>query len=443
MIRTTTGLCLRQKVQLLLMRDEQTVQLLPLDRAQVITQNLDANKNYNQKAGGLAGNIHAGLQNQASGIQNNINTAQNKFQTEADKKHITYDQNTVDQAINNPTGFVYNDGNTEAVNQANLDKFIEQRDAQYTGPSQLDSSNSLYSQAQGFKNTANLTNSQNGRFGLLSSMFGKPSYTSGQQGLDNFMLQGNKQQLDGLQKVRSLGSSLPVSYNSAVSDAQNIANTYTNEANVARHNTREALYGSGEKNPGAIGAFAKEAEAARDKYKTAIENAKTLGDAIPSLNLSKAQAEQLGIDANMRIPGGIDPSTYFSRPDATATVQNSISEDQYNKIQALSKLAGNTASGNAFNILSQFGGQKHAGEMEQLDPYTFDLAKLKADSEARLNEYNDKVNHINEMRNTKISGEGIGNIDLSKIPISDLSVFTKLLADLEAEYNPNRKFNIT
>lgn len=93
---------------------------------------------------------------------------------------------------------------TEAVdNQADFERFQTIAKGQYGGPTGLANTEELQRQAEAVRKTAALTASEGGRESILSNFFSRPSYTSGQRGMDQLLLQTDPNQLRELARTRA------------------------------------------------------------------------------------------------------------------------------------------------------------------------------------------------------------------------------------------------
>ncbi len=93
---------------------------------------------------------------------------------------------------------------TEAVdNQADFERFQTIAKGQYSGPTGLANTADLQRQAEAVRKTAALTASEGGRESILSNFFSRPSYTSGQRGMDQLLLQTDPNQLRELARTRA------------------------------------------------------------------------------------------------------------------------------------------------------------------------------------------------------------------------------------------------
>lgn len=341
---------------------------------------LNANKGYKQDQGGLAGQISGNFQNKANNIQNNLNQSQQQFQNQANQNRIQYNQGLVDQAVSNPSDF--------ANNQDNVKSFERLRDATYQGPKGIEEAqaNQLQAKAGQLQQNANLAGSEAGRFTLLNKLYNTPTYNRGQQNLDNLLLQGNQQQLQKLGGVNQLATSVNTGVNTGLNSARDLASQFTQEAAQAQQNTRNALgQAVGQFDVGAKQSLADLQAKQSQDYNQALQQ-------LQSGTASRDLANQLGILP----PGGNKIETFgtdvskFLQQGPQATLQQAVSPEQAARIQSLSKLAGNSLTGDSQNLLSQYQGQLGgAGPAFNFNKDAFGQA-----IKERQNTYNQKAQDI-------------------------------------------------
>jgi len=318
---------------------------------------LNANKSYNAAGGGLAGQINNSIQNQANTVNTGVNQAQDTFNTQSQQGRNTQNDALNSQVYNNATSVV-NDPNQMASWQRELT-------GGYTGPTQLDSGGALLGQAQNLQNTANLTSTDTGRQSLLSRLYGQPGYSSGQQSLDNLMLQGNPNQLSSLQGARNTASNLLGNYNNTANADLGTVQQYQTEA--ARTNQQASdLLGQVTKN------FDQSAQQAATNAQAAAQNQyNQVQQSLAAGNLSADWSQALGYDPKSAF--GVNAAQYLSQ-GPTATQYNTLSPQMAAQANALSALAGNAGNVNASTrgILQGYAG--NAGQAGSFNPNNITLS---------------------------------------------------------------------
>lgn len=149
--------------------------------------NLSAYLNKNQEqAKGLAGNVAGQVIEKGNIAQGKIDTGINNFNTQAQQQEVRKDEGFVKGALQNATDFV--------KSQANVDQFIKQRDAKYTGPNSLQDTEDYNPALQAVtkaNDTALATTNTAGRKTLLSNLYQSQQPKVGLLSLDNLLLQND------------------------------------------------------------------------------------------------------------------------------------------------------------------------------------------------------------------------------------------------------------
>jgi hypothetical protein len=401
---------------------------------------LNANKNYKQDQGGLAGQIYGNLENKANTIGSKFDNANNDFKAQANQNHIQYNGDLVNKAVNNSSQFVNN--------QQDVDSFTKLRDAAYGGPTSIQGADQLKGQAQNFQSTANLSQSEGGRYSLLNKLYGNPTYNKGQQGLDNLLLQGNSQQLQKLNQVNPLANNLNTNLNTGIQQAQSLVGQYKNDADVARTQTRDALGNAVTGFDTTAQSAVQAANAGRDTaYQQALDNFR-------SGKISTTDLGKFGITNNTNLYGvnNNDPSSYFSKSNYTATKQNVLTPQQEAQIQALQKLSGNSLSGAPTSILAGYNDPSQAGQFAAQNAYNFNTNKFNTDIGAQKSAYDTQSAAIskqiteqqrladlqakNSGRNTTVTHNG-------QAPISGQADINQAIAKLQAQQSAlNNQYGI-
>ena len=392
---------------------------------------ITANSGFNQQGGGLAGEVVGNLNAQGQQVQSNTQQATNAFGNQVNSANQSINnafqnaqadltnpyaavsgQNTGTNAFGNPTssgaqqdkvitGGALTAGTnsppppnapsspsnstqpatTTAPTQPNpnvVSSFQQALGGQYTGPSSLNNltGNQNYSalqqQAGNYTNQAQQAQTENGRFNLLSNMFGKQGYNTGQQTLDNSIMQsspGQMQQLTGaLGQANTVNQGLTNAYNQSVAQG---AGAQANAANVGQQ-TRAALNN-------AIGAQYGNAQSELANAKTASQA--QYDAALSGLNkgsINQTQANELGLNS---LQGqslyGANVANYLGQAGGVTgtgglNLNNAITQNDYNQFQALQKLTGNQTgalTGNNNQVLSQFATGTQPGQLYNSSNY--------------------------------------------------------------------------
>lgn len=301
---------------------------------------------------------------------------------------------------------------------SNLEAFAKIRDAQYTGPKSLQDLSGeqnlakLQVQAGGVNDLVKQGQSEAGRFNLLKSMYGKPTYTAGQQNLDNLFLQSNKDQLNKIQGTRQLATNT----NRQLAQAEQAAQQQAQQAQAQAATTQADV--RGQLNKGVtnwesalqeqVGAAKlKQQEAANkftDQLKAGYISPEDLARFQTSYPEFKEGMETYGADLSGAVStaGNLTPQTVASKAD-------------YDKIAALKQLIGNTASEQASGVLANYNDPTLAGSFAAGPQYNLDtnvalgkIAARKADYDTQAAEIQRQQNLANAALSQGGYGTGIG-----------------------------------
>jgi hypothetical protein len=363
--------------------------------------------------GGLAGQINNNLKQQEQQQEQSINNAQQNYTSNLNSQNIDPNQASqyVSGALINPNEFTQ-----DANNVSQFQKYLTAQN-QYTAPQSFDASQQLGGQVNNYQSLANLTQTEPGRKSLLQNLYNTPFYSSGQQDLDNLLLQASPGQLPQLEQVGNYASQLQNVYNNAQSGTQQLASQVGQNLGAIQSNAQNAL-------SGAINNFGTNAQ---QTYNDVI--AKRQADAAAAQSgLSKGFISQSDFDAahlpnNISLYGLSNLSNYITPSVASPTQLQAISPEQQSYINSLGKLAGNVLTGAPTSVLSQFQGNNQAGTFK--DPaYTFNSQNFLNDANRRQAEYKNQLNNVYQ------GHTGSGN------PVQD---YTQFMSNVGLDPNMSRE----
>lgn len=108
-----------------------------------------------------------------------------------------------EQTFGSAGGAVSQLAGTQPANLQQAEKDIRAaRALEYGGPTELAKASELESSKQKLASMGEATGTEAGRFGLLQTLFGKPTYTKGQQKLDQLILQADPNAAKALQEAK-------------------------------------------------------------------------------------------------------------------------------------------------------------------------------------------------------------------------------------------------
>ena len=232
--------------------------------------------------------------------------------------------------------------------------FQQLRDFTYGGPQQLQNQAQLQSGVQGVQQLAQQGGTEAGRFQSLRQMFGNPNYSTGQQRMDQLLLQGNQGDLQKLAGTQKIGAQLGQQLQGAQAGTQQAIQGAMGQAQQTQGAIRGAL------EAGATGIntqLGQEAATTQAQRQAAFDAEK---ENLGKMNLSDADLTSLGLSRGQRLYGqGAEQLNLgqYALQGQAATAQNVANEQEIAKINALKNLAGGTATQGASKIYgAQYGG---------------------------------------------------------------------------------------
>lgn len=418
-----------------------TVQAAPSSsgRFQNLQSYLTANKDYNKEGGGLAGQLNNTLQGQEQrqeqGIQSaqqgwvdankakdyDINKSQDEINYAVSNPNAYLGQQTVPSTVSNPNRTTYLDSGSQApvsnvpgaipatvqntsdpsvsyytppaaVNEqdqiGSFQKYLNAANT-FQAPEQFDASQQVAGDVNAYQTNANLAQNEAGRQTLLRNLYGNPNYSSGQQKLDNLLLQADPSQLGALDASQGYAQNLKNAYAGAMSNTQDTSNQYKSHAQAVQDASRAAL-------GGAFTNFDTQAKnSITDTIKARDAAYGASRDNLKAGQITGDDLAKFGLQDNLSL-FGIDPSQYLHKVSTNPTQQNIITKDQQSYVDALGKLAGQgVLSGDPAQLMSQYVGNTQAGTFDT-NPYNFDKDAFMRDVIARPTQKNvDFTNYVN------------------------------------------------
>jgi hypothetical protein len=342
-------------------------------------QNLDKYLQANN-AKDFGGQFTGKVQNELTNAGTQMQGAGEQFKSQvAGANPNLASQSQISQAIANPE-------------TADKEQFAQWRDQQYTGPNSLadseDAWNKYWSGTQKAGNVAKGLNSEAGRFGLLDQYFGRPSYSSGEKGLDNYLLQnsGSGRDLRGIQKgVSDLQTQ-------GTKGAESLGNLATTKAGLVNQNRQDVRGAIGINDAGqtirgqGAGALGSLEDQIQSGYENQLKSGTALKGSIPE-SLKTGQFSQEELNSLGLKPGqqtwNLNLDDYYT-PQPDVTLSQSASPEERARHEALSQLAG---------VPNSFLGEAPARGA------SFDQARFGQDQAAAEKAYNDKIGAFDQYNN--------------------------------------------
>lgn len=342
--------------------------------------------------------------------QTGLEQAQKAFQTNLDSQ-TKYNPDLIANAVNDPTA-------------VDVNQVLAQRHANYSGTQGLDEAQGYNpDQASKVQSEIDQTKTEPGQFALLQNLVqspNRPSYSKGEQSLDELLLQSqpSQQALQGLQsKYGQLGSQYATAEQGATTQAKAAADEAKRISDLANnqiqggYNNLNSMMGT--------------------NYQTALTNAQRLQGAVPAAiasgnlgALSDQDLQNLGLSGVVGQTMGYDPRTYMGYN--TPTISNTASAADIAKIGAYGKLLERPDLGNIYD-------PSQAGSYNQ--PITFDSGRYQkdvADAMQRLRDTPEDYRSVTPIMNSYAPGS-------FGAPEGYLTL-GNALAGIEGERNQNKDY---
>lgn len=300
-----------------------------------ITNYLNANKNYGQQSGGLAGGIANKVQTQVGGLQQQIGqvpmaggtapstTLVGQFQDKANQQRVQNYPDLINQ-LNNPTAL--------ASDPEKLALFNRMRTASYNGPTGLEGTEKIQQDLNKLGTVGNQVGTEAGRYNLLNTLYGRQGYTGGQQKLDQLLLQANPNQLNRLTGLNKDVRAVQNQFGTAQKYAQDTAQQIAQQNEQTKQNALQALAQAQNSAQQDLENKVKSTQASReDAYNNLVAN-------LQQGKISKDNLEKFGINPNESLYN-INPLDYVQRGQQ-ATRYNVANPEDYARFGALAKLSG-------------------------------------------------------------------------------------------------------
>lgn len=309
-------------------------------RFQNLQSYLKANAGYNQGQG-LAGQVGTTLAGQEANQEQAIGQESQRVQGAAQQASAQYDpsktQAYLQQAFQDPTK-IASDPNA-------LAKWQQYYSGAYNPGEGYDASGNLSQAQQKFQQQTALVKNEPGRMQLLQQLYGTPGYSTGQQSLDNLLLQSQPGQLSQLQtQSGALGSQLGSAYGLGQTAAQQAVDSGQALAQQASAATQAGLSTNIDTEQKALAKKASDTLAQRQNaYGTALDQLRS-GQFTPEV------LSQLGLGDLSQQTYGVDPTKYLQDQVGNVGIGNVATAADQAKFQALAQLSGQPAD----SALGQF-----------------------------------------------------------------------------------------
>lgn len=324
-----------------------------------LNQYLEANK---ENAGQLGAKIASDITSQGESARTNIQGASEEFNQLANQGTLK-GLDTAKEESENIIKQARTGAKNAQIDPNQLSRFGEIANAQYKGPQDLTGASKYNPAAQSYQKaqeSAKSTGSEEGRFNLLKSAYARPTYSQGQQNLDNLLLTGNQQAKSDIQTAASSLSDLQGLWTGAQNTAAQTAKERQAAIDAVREGSRSSALGA---RAGRTSEVQSDLSAQQAAWANEYNQYKDLLGAYKGgdLNLTQEQANRLALGGSGRglfnILNGTQPESYLNLQ--AFDPNKVVSQDQFAQLRALDQLA--TQFGNP--ATSQFTDEAQAGTL--------------------------------------------------------------------------------
>lgn len=315
-------------------------------RAVNLKQYVEANK---PQSGQIAQGIGQQAEKEASGIRAGIQSQKGQFEQQAGQLEQNLGEGAqplIQSAFQDPQALLNQ--------QQQLEQFQNLRTGGYGEQiGQLPANTQeLQQQVQGLQQSADLSGGEAGRFGLLQKAFGTPTYSSGQQRLDQLLLQATpgvgrelQTQLSGI--AQGVGQDLGAFGEQASARQQALSDLSSQRqqeiGSLLQTGNVEGYDPLQETELGQLGLQDIEAmvgQRATDQQASAGEESAALRGRLSDLSLTAQDLQDLGLEEGQNLYGMQDLSPFITQSELQATNAGVIQDPEFARLQALQQLSG-------------------------------------------------------------------------------------------------------
>jgi hypothetical protein len=318
-----------------------------------ISDYINANKPQSEK---LAGQVVGAVNSKADAADSALSGAQNSFNQAADSQKVTADDSLFGQVANNAESV------TKDPNLSN--SFSKAYNATYAGPQKLedlDSGNAwtgIQNALSAAKTAKDETNTEAGRMQLIKGISNNPRQSQGGLVFDNLLLQSNPNSAAELQQAGSSLNGFDKKLTDAQSSAANKAKSVA-DANAATKSQAANAVNQGYNNLYGASAGADGQYGTADDENLNLSNSltgrvastkgaqdqayKDFQDRLTNNRLTDDDYKSLGISKGTNLYTA-NPANYL-KENQDANIQNVANQTDYDRLAALSSLAGSAGPG--------------------------------------------------------------------------------------------------
>lgn len=298
------------------------------------------------QGGAMAQKLVDKVDSDASAGKASLSNVQNTFNQQVASGGVSRNQDLVNETISNPNSVL-----ADSQKKAQLQQI---RDASYKGPNSLmdvDGYQDARQKLTGVSSTVQNLQSESGRAAALKDNFGRPTYSAGQNALDQVILQNAPEARDKFKGLSGTYSNLTSYLSDADSAATSAAQSRKAETSAAKQDLFSAVGGYDDASTSDIDEGSGYFGSLQSGLKTRVSEANTARDAQLAANaaakadlaqrrINAANASALGLSDGLKTYN-VDPSQFLNLADGMpASTQNVATGEEYSKYAAINELLG-------------------------------------------------------------------------------------------------------
>lgn len=338
------------------------------------------------QAGQLGQRIATNITTQANDAKAQLSSADEQFKNQVNQGSI----NNINTAKSDADNIVKDAVTKNTVGNDQLGRFKELRDASYKGPTSLLDNNELYQSTANKVNKANessrLSATDDGRYTLLSQMFGRPNYSTGEKRLDNLLVSASDEGKAALKDASNSTLGLEDNFKALQDNAQTFANQRKQQTDEIRNYAK--------------GLVDTEEQAFKDSITKRLNETNANNSAL--VNRLKQDVTDSELDAETLEKLGLSEGTnlynvnlgdFLTSTGTNATKEQVATRDEFARYNALAQLAG---------VDPTFLNNQFIDQSGTYSPYNFDSSRLineiaasKAGYESQISNLNSQIQNAN------------------------------------------------
>lgn len=313
------------------------------------------------KSNQLGSTVAGGVNQAGQAARGAINQAGEQFKAGVDKENerLAGQKATADRVLSNVIGATKDD----------VKAFEDIRSGKSQGPTGIMNADEIQKKTREAETLGSAAGSEGGRYGLLQRFVGgNKQYTGGQQRVDNMLL--GQTGADQLRSARQNTLGLRAAADTQEAGAREVGKTLQNQARNLADTTINRL-----------------GEQVMD-YDSAMEQARLKAqEELKALQAQQQEQLRSGIisDDNLFSALGINEgdqlwrtnlADYYQAMNNVATKQNAQTQEDFNRINALQRLSGNSLTGQASAVLPTYSDRSQIDAFKNMDTFKYDQDAL-------------------------------------------------------------------